>query len=550
MNLRTLIALTLCIVCAINQRAKAQPDKQPDLVVVIAVDQMRQDFFDRFGEHFTGGLLRLMEDGVMFTNAHHEHGLTNTAPGHAAISTGKYPSNNGIINNSFYDKEIHAEVYCVGDQYESLIGVPNDGNVPSRSPRNLKSTTIGDWLKKQNSKSRVFSVARKDRAAVLLGGQKADGAYWFDNVSTKFVTSTYYTKDYPKWADAMVGTEFMEEELVSGWDKYGPEEIYASLRPDDYEVEAGAFYADFPHTRVRMRQGIPRSSRNAIMLTTTPMGDEFVIKFAELLVEKENLGKSGNTDMLMVGCSAADAIGHHFGPESHEVMDYYLRLDQYLDEFLSFLDSRYGRDGYWVVLVSDHGVNPMPEALKARGIDAERILTTGVGAVLDSIEDIAREKLGMQGRIIEKVMGGMYLNYLESDQRGISRKIVRQTMAELIKTLPYVEDTYTVDDFGSNSPKPYAELFERSYYNGITADVMYRLKENYMLHGPYGTSHGSVYDYDTHVPILFSIPGIAHTKIDRRVATVDVAPTLAALLQIKADKRVDGQVLYELVKPQ
>jgi len=264
MNLRSFVAATIWISIVGVSGLSAQPQNQPDLVVVIAVDQMRQDFFDRFGDHFNGGLKRLMDEGVMFTNAHHEHALTNTAPGHAALSTGRHPANNGIVNNSYYSKEVHEEQYCVGDSYEKVIGVANDGAIPARSPRRLKATTIGDWIKKADSDSRVFSVSKKDRSAVIMGGQDADGAFWFDNVSTKFITSTYYTKEYPAWAEEFVGSKVMYDQILAGWNKFAPEEVYADLRPDDFEVEGGAFMADFPHTRVRMRAGVPRSQRTSI----------------------------------------------------------------------------------------------------------------------------------------------------------------------------------------------------------------------------------------------------------------------------------------------
>lgn len=547
MNLRSFVVATLWISIACVSGITAQPQNQPDLVVVLAVDQMRQDFFDRFGEYFNGGLKRLMDEGVMFTNAHHEHALTNTAPGHAALMTGRHPANNGIVNNSYYDKEVHEEEYCVGDPYEKVIGVANDGAIPARSPRRMKASTIGDWIKKSDSDSRVFSVSKKDRAAVIMGGQDADGAFWFDNVSTKFITSTYYTKEYPSWADEFVGSKVMYDQILAGWNKFAPEEVYADLRPDDFEVEGGAFMADFPHNRVRMRAGVPRSQRTSIFLTTTPMADELVLKFARLLIEQEDLGRSGHTDMIAVGCSGADAIGHHFGPESHEVMDYFLYLDSYLDDFFTFLDERYGRDEYWVVLVSDHGANPMPEALQMRGVDAQRIQTSDVQEDLDEIEERAKAKLGLSSVVIESVLGGIYLNFLESDARGIPRGNVRKVVASLLRTLPYIEDTYTIDDFKSRKTKPYLENYRRSFDDRLSADIMYRLKENYLIHGPYGTSHGSVYEYDTHVPVVFYIPGMPPAKVDRRVATVDVAPTMAALLNIKADKKVDGQVIEEML---
>lgn len=524
-----------------------QSDNTPSLVVVIAVDQMQQDFFDRFGSHFEGGLKRLWDSGVVFDNAHHDHYPTNTAPGHAAIATGKYPSKHGIVNNSFYDRIAHEEAYCVGDPDVTVIGVDNNGSIPARSPRNLKSTTFADWIKKKYTKTRVFSVSKKDRTAVLLGGQNPDQVYWLDALSTKFVTSTYYTNSYPAWADQFVIKDLYKDEILAGWNKKLPESAYAHLRPDNYEYELGAFLPDFPHTMDRVRPGVPPSQRLSAMVTATPMADKYVLDFAEQLVINENVGKQGSMDMLMVGCSGADAIGHHFGPESHEVMDYYMWLDEYLGDFMDFLDGHIGSDNYWTVLVSDHGVIPMPEALKDRGLDARRILPGEVLAKVDSIEKLLQAEFNLTSILIEELMGGIYINYIETDARAIKRKDIRTRLAEEIRKIDYVEDTYTIDDFKTKTNRPYLDIYRRSYYRDLSPDIYLRLKENYLAHGPVGTTHGSVYDYDTHVPIIFSIPGTPHAVHDRRVETVDIAPTLSAMLGVKPDKKVDGEVLRELV---
>jgi predicted AlkP superfamily pyrophosphatase or phosphodiesterase len=522
---------------------------EPKLVVFIIVDQMRYDFFDRFNEHFTGGLKRIWNEGVVYSNAHHSHVPTNTAPGHAVIATGKYPGKNGIVNNVFYDRVARKQVSPFDDPRTNIIGVENNGQLPGRSPINLKSGTIGDWLKRKNSGSRVYSVARKDRAAILLGGLKADMAFWMDDFSTAFVTSTYYKKPYPEWASGFTGKAMLAEDINEGWNKKLPEHAYDSLRPDDFEFEKGFFLADFPHNKSRMRPGLPKSTKDLLMITATPFGDKFILDFSREIVINEKLGKGPATDMLLISCSAADAIGHHFGPESHEVMDYYLYLDEYLGNFLDFLDDEIGEDKYWVVLTSDHGAQAMPEGLALRGIDARRVLYTDIAGLIDSIEERVMDKFGLTDIVIDDLLSGVYLNFGEIDAKGLSRKKVRKALVDEIKGLDFISDAYTVDDFNSKEERPYLELYKKSYVNMLSPDIMVRPKENVLVHGPIGTGHGSPYVYDTHVPIIFSIPGLQHAVYDRKVLTVDIAPTIASMLGVKADKKVDGQILTEIVLP-
>ncbi len=543
-RLKFIIAfLTICT--AFNSTTSAQPE-EPNLVVVIVVDQMRYDFFERFGDNFDGGLKRIWDRGIVYANAHHGHAPTNTAPGHATIATGKYPSKHEIVDNALYYRARHADVSPVGDASVSIIGVENDGALPGLSPVRLKSATFGDWLKKKSSKSKVFSVARKDRAAILLGGKGADRAFWIDDLSTRFVSSTYYGKTYPDWAKSFVGKELMRAEIEAGWNKKLPETAYRDLRPDDFPNENGLFFADFPHNKDRMRRGLSEVNKDMLMLTATPIGEKFVLDFSRALIMNENLGGRGVTDMLLISCSMADAIGHHFGPESHEIMDYYLYLDEYLSEFLAFIDNQIGEKKYWVVLSSDHGAQVMPEALALRGEEARRVLSTDFGAIIDSIEDRIMEKFGLTSIVIEHITSGLYINYIESDAIGIKRKTLRAEVAKELVALDFIADAFTIDDLMSKVNRPHIEPYRRSYVRGLSPDIMILLNENVLAHGPIGTGHGSAYSYDTHVPIIFNVPGLQHAVIDRKVSTVDIAPTLAKMMGLKADKKVDGVVLTEV----
>jgi len=524
------------------------PDQQvpPKLVVVISVDQLRQDYFERFEGYFEGGLKRLWEEGAIFSNAHHAHAPTVTAAGHAAISTGDYPAKNGINNNSLYDRKSGQNLYCVVDTNARIIGVENDGSLPGRSPKRLLVTTIGDWLKEKSPESKVFSVARKDRSAVLLGGKNANRAYWFDNLSSKMVSSDYYSDPYPDWANSIIARDEMADFLESGWKKKLPEEAYSNLRPDDFEAESGAFAADFPHNRHRMRPGYSDASKDIIMMLYTPMADGFTLDFAKRLIEEEELGSGPHTDMLMIGCSAADAIGHHFGPESHEVMDYYLYLDAYLADLFSILDDKIGRDAYWVVLSSDHGVAPLPEASQKHGEQALRVLSSDFEAKADSIESLVQNQLGLTKTLFEKLSGGVYLDYNESDARGLDRTTVRKVVADHFKMLDFIADAITSDEIESDMDRLFMQYYRNAYIPILSPDVLLRKTEFSLIHGPAGTSHGSPYTYDTHVPVVFWGAPFKSAVYDRAAETVDIAPTLARLLGCPPGDDVDGKVLKEL----
>ncbi|RLD19958.1 MAG: hypothetical protein DRI69_07290 [Bacteroidetes bacterium] len=537
-------------ICAAFVNAIHAQSSEPKLVVVIVVDQMRYDFFDRFGDKFEGGLKRIWDRGVVYSNAHHSHAPTNTGPGHATISTGKYPVKHGIIDNSLYDRQRHEEMSPVGDAAVKIIGVENDGALPGLSPARLKVAGLGDWLKKKNAKSKVYAVARKDRASILLGGKAADRAFWIDDLSTRFVSSTYYGKTYPDWAHTYVGKDMMRAEIEAGWHKKLPEEAYANLRPDDFQQEKGLFYADFPHDKSRMRRGLSDANKDLLMLTATPIGEKYVLDFARALVINEKLGSRDVTDMLLISCSMADAIGHHFGPESHEVMDYYLYLDLYLDEFLTFLDKQIGENQYWVVLSSDHGAQTMPEAVTLRGGEARRVLTSDFVHDIDSIEDRLLEEFGLENILIEHITSGLYLNYIETDAKGFSRKRICRAIAEELISLDYIADAFTSDELFSKTDRAFMTSFKKSYMRDLSPDVIFLLKKNTLLHGPTGSGHGSPYSYDTHVPVIFNVPGFKHAIIERKVSSVDLAPTLAALLGLKADKKVDGNVLTEMLSTQ
>lgn len=528
-----------------------KPPIKPKLVVLLSVDQMRYDYFERFGKFFKGGLKRLWEEGAVLSNAHHDHSITATGPGHAAISTGRHPAHNGIAGNSFFDRKAKKSVYCVEDLNANIIGVENDGSLPGRSPENLLVTTLGDWLKKSNRRSKVFSVAIKDRSSILMGGKNADQAFWFDDLSTKFVSSDYYKQAIPGWAKTIVGAQLFAKELDRGWRRILPESAYQGVsRVDDFEPEKGTFYPAFPHTKQRMRSGIAEARKTSAFFRVSPIGDQFAIAFAKQVIINEKLGTDEYTDVLAIGCSAADGIGHHFGPMSQEVQDYYLHLDAFLEDFLKFLDKEVGEGQYVIAMSADHGVVPMPEYSRSQGLEARRIPFSEVKKVVEKVEQTLKTTFGLKEKIVLSTgSSGISLNYKEAKAKGISSEVLQTKAAQVLKGADFIEDAFVEKELIDGNGRPYLPLFQHSYHPDRGPEIKIRFKEYFLLgYAKSGTGHGSPYSYDSHVPIVFYGPQFRKGQFEEKAATVDIAPTLAHLLNIQPLNEVDGKVLGYVMK--
>ncbi|MCH6548134.1 MAG: alkaline phosphatase family protein [Gemmatimonadetes bacterium] len=386
--------------CALFGHGTALAQTQPQrLFVVLSVDQMRFDFLERFGHLYKGGLARLLEEGAVYTDAYQDHFYTSTAAGHATISTGVFPSRSGIVANSWWDRKARRRVYAVADPKSPIVDRPD---LAGRSPANMQRNALGDWLKRESRESKVFSVSLKDRSAITMGGERPDGVYWYDSDAGRFITSEYYLDAVPEWVrefnDAKLADGYFEKE----WTRLLPEEAYSASREDSFPFESDGVDVTFPHRfdipADSEAEEIPESMRPRYPslyydeLKRTPFVDELTFAFIERMIVSEQLGADDVPDLLFVGASAADYIGHRYGPLSQETQDYYLRLDQRLDEFLNFLDATVGEGRFALVLTSDHGVLPIPEELARQGIDAKRIdRLVRQGIVVPPLTDVLSE---------------------------------------------------------------------------------------------------------------------------------------------------------------
>ena len=528
--------------CLASSAAAAQREP-PKLVVVISVDQMRPDYLVRFGSFFTNGFGRLTQNGTLFTQAYHDHGITSTAPGHATIVTGVYPNRSGIVSNDWWDRNLHRPMYAVEDLDTRIVGSPNS---PGRSPANLWRETVGDWLKQQSPRSKVYSVALKDRAAILMGGHNPDGTYWFDVETGWFVTSTHYRRSLPRWVRRFNRDGQADSYFDDGWERLLTEDMYGLSREDSFPSENDGMDITFPH-QFRTYSDKPDPIYYDELIRT-PFGDELAISFVKELIDHEDLGEDSTVDLLFLGASAADYVGHRYGPYSQELQDYYMRFDIMLGGLLDFLDEKVGAGSYNVVLTSDHGMLPMPEELERRGVDAKRIDELATQELI--IPPLARalSELAIDAPPKLALLYGLAVDFPEGTVADEKLRELRRMVARSLRDSELIADAYAYDDVVSDSDDRYRQMHWRSFHPDRASDIIIRYKRHYLRSSePGGTNHESPYEYDRNVPLLFWGPGITGTWFDRPVRTVDIAPTVAALLGIEPPDDLDGEVLVEVI---
>jgi predicted AlkP superfamily pyrophosphatase or phosphodiesterase len=526
------------------------PPTLPKLVVVISIDQFRADYLQRFARYFgPGGFNLLLQKGANFTEAHYRHSVTQTCPGHAVILTGSYADRNGVIANTWYDSASHKPQYCAADSAAKLIGVTGEG----RSPRNLLVSTVGDELKTASKgRSRVITVAGKDRSAIMLGGHQADAAYWTED--TLVVSSSYYMKELPLWVRRFNASGHVTQYRGATWDRLLPPAAYAMVGPDNVAAEEnpGGIGKTFPH-----HLGTGTSQANFLDgFQTSPFENEVVVDFAIEAITQEGLGKDDDPDLLGIGFSANDLVGHSYGPDSHEVMDVTVRTDRLLSRFFTFLGQQVGLDRVAIVLTSDHGVAPLPELARGQGSRAQgaRIETTVIGA---AAEQALRARFGTPRRpgFVDQPSWVMYQGWpwVYLNLEGLRDKRIRIEDAEriaraAIQQVPGVARAVTATDLQRERAIASHSRAELSFYPGRSGNVYYELTPYLIPESrPEGTTHGSPWGYDTHVPLLWLEQGIRPGVYQGSVSVADIAPTLSSLLGIPAPSGSQGRVLKEML---
>ena len=539
-----LTILLLLIVATITSQNK----NNPKLVVGIVVDQMRYDYLIRFSDKYGDkGFKKLIKKGYNLENAHYNYIPTYTAVGHSSIFTGTTPANHGIVSNSWYDTFLHKSIYCVDDSRYKTIG--SSSNNGQKSPYRLQTTTITDQLRlSQNMKGKTIGIAIKDRSAILPAGHSASAAYWFEgNNEGKWISSSFYMDALPKWAETFNSSGKANSYLNQSWTTYYNINTYTESISDNNSYE-GLFKGEekpvFPHNLSQLRN----SNGNYNLLKSVPFGNTITTDFAEAAIIGENLGQTEATDFLTISYSSTDYVGHKYGVDSKEIEDTYIRMDKEIERLLKFLDKTVGKNNYTLFLTADHAAAQTPNYLKELKIPAGYFEDAKFNAFVknltfekynskDLIENISNYQIFLNKKIIKT---------LNLDIRAVENYIADEIISfkNIYKSVTAHSLQNTYYDSGLLS------LVQQGYNQKFSGDIIFIPNPSTLGSGykKTGTSHGTGYSYDTHVPIIFYGKGINKGVSKEYHPIIDIAPTLANLLQIEFPNGNTGNIIKEVLK--
>ncbi len=504
--------LSLCLAASLFGAAP----KKPKLVVAIVIDQFRYDYVARFRGEYTAGFNRLLTKGALFTHANYIHFPTVTAVGHSTFLTGATPSVSGIVGNDWFDREENKHVTSVSDSQTQLLGGAGEG----ASPHRLLVSTIGDEIKMADGgKSRVIGISLKDRAAILLAGHMANGAYWLDLKTGNFVSSTYYFSDLPGW--------------VKDFNKGRPTEKYRGATWLNHKLPED------------LKQLYGNSDESP--LEASPFGNDLVEMLAERALAAEQLGKHEGADLLAVSFSSNDKVGHDYGTYSAEEHEVTVRTDQILERLFQAIDRQVGLDNVVVVLTGDHGVAPSAEESAANHMPGGRMAET---TVKDAIQAALARKHGAGDWVAGSWNLSIYLNYDLIAKKGLDPAAVRRTAADAALGVTHIFRVYTRDQLLTGAVP--GDEVSRRVMNGFhvrrSPDLAF-MPDPYWILTKNVSTHGSPFGYDSHVPVIFMGPGIRAGRYDAAATVNDIAPTLATILDVETPSGSIGRVLAEMFVP-
>ena len=536
------VAVAVAMGVAMMRSGEGPAAPRPRLVVVIVIDQFRYDFLQRFDAYFSkGGFKRFQIEGANFSKAKYLHTSTETCPGHAVIATGTWGNLNGIVANRWYDAARDREIPCArSSRY--------------RAADNLKQPTIGDILKRADgADGKVIAASGKRSAAIMLGGQDADAAYWPD-LNGRFVTGTRDAGRMPDWV-----REFNDARRVDGyfgktWQRFLPVEAYAMLGPDDEPAEnpASGLGRSFPHP---MTGGAAEKSKSFYSaFRQSPYENEILAEFAMAALQGEQLGQDDITDLLAISFSAIDRIGHRFGPDSHEILDGVVRLDRVLERLLDSLDEQVGLDQTLIVLTADHGMASLPEVVRSSaGVN-------GAGRISEAaLSEAVNRGLGaMYGPpdsrtwVASHEFPNLYLNERAMREKGIELADAEYVAKWAVQEMPGVMTALTRTELAGLRRRPDLPEPVRAMLLAFRPDrsghVVYQVLP-YTVVAVVGTNHGSHWNYDRHVPLMWLGRGVKPGHYDAPVSPADIAPTLLHLSGIPDQQSFAGHVLYDMLQP-
>jgi predicted AlkP superfamily pyrophosphatase or phosphodiesterase len=504
---------------------------RPKLIVMLVIDQFRYDYLVRFRPQFVQGGFNLLLSGANFTDCRYDYATTATCPGHAALFTGAYANMTGIVGNDWYDAEHHRVEYCVADPDTALVG---GSSAKGFSPRNLHASTIGDELRFASEfKSKVIAISLKDRASVIPGGHTANAAYWYDAKTGHFVTSTYYLHELPAWA-----TEFNQK--PAGQAYCG--QPWRAL--PETPGAGGKILKEFEPSA-----GVPCPDPKFFdWLDNTPYMNEAELNFAQHAIEGEHLGQGPATDLLTISLSVNDYIGHAYGPYSPEVADATIRTDRYLAHFFEELDRLVGLKNVWITLSADHGVAPNPYFIKSHNLGQGNAPTA---TLKDAIEAALTKEFGAGPWVENMGEFNIYLNHESLKKAGANLGRAQFIGAEAAESIPGVRAAFTKSQLatGNLPDSPLARKASNSFYSQRTGDIFIIFDPFAVpVAGEIGTNHGSPWNYDAQVPLIFWGAAFRPGIYGRSTQSIDLAPTLAVALGLTQPSAAQGRPLVDALK--
>ena len=520
--------------------------RRPQVIVEIVLDQVPYDYLARFQPYFCdSGFTYLLRRGADFTNAQYGYAYTKTAPGHAAIATGTYSHVNGIVGNRWYDRMRKKAYDSVEDDSVSMVGMNGKG----RSPHWLMVSSLGDMLRSTtHSRSKVIGISNKDRSAIMLAG-KSGTAYWIEDSTV--VTSTYYMAALPTWIREFNQSGIFRRNFGNWWKELQPDVASSICDVDDapYEAEVSGFGKAFPHHIVG-KDSVRLTSSYFEALETSPYSTEILLELARRAFLQESLGTRGVTDMLCIGISTTDIVGHAFGPNSHEVFDNMLRTDRMIAGFLAFLEQKIGLDNCLIAVSADHGIAPIPEYKMKESPDVRtaRISSKEITARATRALDHSFGKPSALW-VTQTIDGQIYLNEIAAKEKGLTLHKVREVLKDSLTDSFPIDKAYTADELlKEHDDGCFCERVKRSFYPARSGDVLILVKPFSIIDSDLtGTNHGMPYTYDAHVLLILAGKGVKQGVYNDAVSPIDIAPTLAALLGIEPPPQCEGNVLEEAI---
>jgi len=548
LKMKQLLLLSYIIISLVltttAQNNKSIPPEKPKLIISIVIEQMRYDYISRFWEKFEkNGFKRLISEGSFCKNTNLNYIFSQSSSGHASIFTGSTPSQHGIISNSWYLANKKKKIYCTDDEKYKTVG--SESNTGKMSPKQLTTTTFGDELKLyNNNKSKIIGVSMKDYAAILPAGHTANTAYWYDNQTGNWITSSYYISSLPEWVIDFNKKKLPDFYLDRQWTPLLSITEYTESLPDSNIFETGINNKTaFPYNLNELSQ-IKKNARNYNLLKSTPFGNTITNDFAIAAIIGEQLGADKYTDVLTISYTSTGNIGDAFGTRSVEIEDTYLRLDKEIAHLIDYVNDNFGKENVLIFLTADNGTIDNPKYLAGYAAPAGFFNHVYAVALLKSYLNAL---YGEGDWISEYIDQQLYLNQKLIEDSKLSLSEVQNKAAQFLLQFSGVANTITATTLqNTNFTEGIFDKMQNSYNQKRSGDVLINLEPGWIQETYLSTAHNSAYSYDSHIPLIWYGWKIGRKTINRKISITDIAPTISWLLNIPFTSNIDGDPIIEL----